>query len=442
MSVIYHDQLSGLNIPNNWVKNNKFNPCDVNEQNILWREGVDQGPRYRLISKYEEHYGIFARIVRVAFGVILSLIMISFAFESGRELVSNLLFNSVKNINILREIRDLSKIQNGAYAQLPESIPDEVKSPHEAPKKESLAIRLEEAKKIRCPIARETGIATVHGFYITPSAKRISLRSGAQLLEGSRSISNSLSKEPTQPKYKESKIVVIDRDCLEAAEEELRNGAQKVAVLMFASPLEPGGAMEEGNNGQEEDLCRRSNIFSFMWDQSHVMAEKILYSLVDLKEPHQKNPTFSSMTINRMIHVPQVTVFRSGRKNEYQMLEKPFEVGMLVSPALDRPTYEKVDGKARYKRTEDEEQLLKLIMTQLKVSYDENYDIVVLGAFGCGAFYNPPELIAKFYKEVIDTYFKGAFKKIVFAILDDGVTSVHNPEGNLKPFQECFASNG
>ena len=56
----------------------------------------------------------------------------------------------------------------------------------------------------------------------------------------------------------------------------------------------------------------------------------------------------------------------------------------------------------------------------MKTAYDENYDTVILGAFGCGAFYNPPELVAEFYKRVIDTHFKGAFRKITFAILDDG----------------------
>ena len=80
-------------------------------------------------------------------------------------------------------------------------------------------------------------------------------------------------------------------------------------------------------------------------------------------------------------------------------------------------------------------------MTQLKVAYEENYDTVILGAFGCGAFSNPSELIAKFYKKIIDKYFAGAFKKIIFAILDDGHQGKHNPQGNFKPFLKCFEIN-
>jgi len=144
------------------------------------------------------------------------------------------------------------------------------------------------------------------------------------------------------------------------------------------------------------------------------------------------------MKNNKMIHVPKVTVFRSKKSEGYKMLDQPFQVGMLVSPGLDRPDYVKVGGKTQYARSEDQEQLNKLIMTQLKVAYEKNYDTVVLGAFGCGAFFNPPELVAESYKKAIDNFFNGAFRKITFAIIDDGSHGEHNPRGNFKPFQECF----
>ncbi len=387
--------------------------------------------------------------------------------------------NNDKNTSIYSS----SKIQNGAYDQLPPSVREEFKKLLEEAQpivfaSASQATLFEEVKKFSCPIARVTGIAIAKGFYITSSGKKIFLRSGVQLLEGSRVVANAVLNFPTNPnlflastittaasvttttttttmttatqappannqfqRYEKSEIVVIEQDCLYSAEMELKNGAKKVAVLMLASPLEPGGAMEEGNNGQEEELCRRADVFGFMWDQARGFAKSSMYNLVDLKEAHEKNPQYSSMTNNRMIHVPQVTVFRSGKDDNYKMLEAPFEVGMLVSPGLNRPGYEKINGKTRYLRAEDEEQLLKVLSTQLKVAYEEGYDTVILGAFGCGAFSNPPELIAEYYKKIIDTHFKGAFKKIIFAILDNGVPGKHNPEGNLKPFQQCFEFN-
>lgn len=307
---------------------------------------------------------------------------------------------------------------------------------------EVLKTRLDEIERMTCPVARKTGMATTQGFYLTPSGKIILLHSGEELLQKSCHYPNSLEKSSKPKIYPNYPAVVVPGDCLEVAEYELQTGAKKVAVLMLASPIEPGGAMEDGNNGQEEDLCRRSDIFGFMWEQSHFLATRPMYNLVDVKIAHEKNPNYSAMTNNRMLHVPNVTVFRAGRNKDYAMLEKPFEVGMLASPGLDRPEYERTNGVTSYKRKEDEEQLQKLIMTQLRAAHHEGYDTVVLGAFGCGAFYNPPELVAEFYKKIIDENFKGAFRKIVFAILDDRgqVGDEHNPIGNLQPFATCFGT--
>ena len=66
----------------------------------------------------------------------------------------------------------------------------------------------------------------------------------------------------------------------------------------------------------------------------------------------------------------------------------------------------------------------------------KNDDSIVLGAFGCGAFHNPPKHIARLFHEVInEKEFKDKYKLIAFAILED-----HNSPrgGNLQPFIEEF----
>ena len=42
-------------------------------------------------------------------------------------------------------------------------------------------------------------------------------------------------------------------------------------------------------------------------------------------------------------------------------------------------------------------------------------DILVLGAFGCGAFRNPPEIVAKAYRELLPE-FDGSFERVEFAV--------------------------
>ena len=42
-------------------------------------------------------------------------------------------------------------------------------------------------------------------------------------------------------------------------------------------------------------------------------------------------------------------------------------------------------------------------------------DVLVLGAFGCGAFRNPPEIVAKAYRELLPE-FDGCFERVEFAV--------------------------
>jgi hypothetical protein len=74
-----------------------------------------------------------------------------------------------------------------------------------------------------------------------------------------------------------------------------------------------------------------------------------------------------------------------------------------------------------------------------------------LSAFGCGAFANPPGHMARLFKEVISTEYKGKFKYIGFAVignracrilvdwsLDDANAHRNTLEGNFKPFYNVF----
>ncbi|MDO5392906.1 MAG: TIGR02452 family protein, partial [Eubacteriales bacterium] len=42
-------------------------------------------------------------------------------------------------------------------------------------------------------------------------------------------------------------------------------------------------------------------------------------------------------------------------------------------------------------------------------------NLLVLGAFGCGAFCNNPAVVARAYREVLDEY-AGYFDQVVFAV--------------------------
>jgi uncharacterized protein (TIGR02452 family) len=81
------------------------------------------------------------------------------------------------------------------------------------------------------------------------------------------------------------------------------------------------------------------------------------------------------------------------------------------------------------------------IRTILRITAVNNHDSVVLSAFGCGAFANPPGHMAQLFQEVLEeSEFNRRFKCAVFAILEDrNSRRDHNPEGNVLPFAEVFS---
>lgn len=75
------------------------------------------------------------------------------------------------------------------------------------------------------------------------------------------------------------------------------------------------------------------------------------------------------------------------------------------------------------------------IYTLLYTAEMKGIHYLVLSAWGCGAFRNPPNHVAQLFKEVIDSYFPRSFTKIVFAIIED-----HNSrDGNVSAFQRVFS---
>merc|ERR1719199_817814 len=64
----------------------------------------------------------------------------------------------------------------------------------------------------------------------------------------------------------------------------------------------------------------------------------------------------------------------------------------------------------------------------------------VVSAFGCGAFGNPPDVVARLFKAAL--IYDGAgdnLREVVFSIFDDhNSRRWHNPDGNFLPFKHAF----
>jgi uncharacterized protein (TIGR02452 family) len=108
-------------------------------------------------------------------------------------------------------------------------------------------------------------------------------------------------------------------------------------------------------------------------------------------------------------------------------------------PAINCPELERKEGKYHITAPLIEPTREK-IRTLLRISGKHQHDCLVLSAFGCGAFRNPPNHVAALFRDVfLEAEFKHRFQLIVFAILDDHNSwREHNPEGNILPFLEVF----
>ena len=207
----------------------------------------------------------------------------------------------------------------------------------------------------------------------------------------------------------EAKLVVSRKRSFEAAS---AYKGSKVCVHNFASASNPGGGVVRGSSAQEECLCRCSTLYfnlntSEMWNG--------FYS------PHraEQNPLHN----DDCIYTPEVIVFKSDTASPSAMPEKEWysvDVITCAAPNLrERPSnmMNLGDGHRAVKIADKDLQALheKRLTRILDIAAAENNEVVILGAFGCGAFENSPEVVARAAQNVIGKYMH-AFKTIEFAV--------------------------
>lgn len=193
---------------------------------------------------------------------------------------------------------------------------------------------------------------------------------------------------------------------------------KKTAVLNFANAYHPGGGVKNGAPAQEEALCRCSNLYE---------ALTIPYIIRHYYKWNQKNT--GDMGSDRIIYTSDVTVFKSDDEIP-EMLADWFKVDVISCAA---PYYDN-QKKKPVSKEKLEEVFTNRIRNVLEVAIANDVDNLVLGAFGCGAFNNPPQLVAKvFYKLLVEERYFAYFEKVLFAIKKTGDICT-----NYDTFREVF----
>lgn len=186
----------------------------------------------------------------------------------------------------------------------------------------------------------------------------------------------------------------------------------KVCVHNFASATTPGGGVVKGSSAQEECLCRCSTLY---FSLNTPQTWRSFYN------PHRimQNPVHNG----DCIYTPGVVVMKSDTAEPKLLSEKEwYEVNVVTCAApnlrlMPSNRMNACDGKKPVKMTDKELlEIYKKRMTRiLDIAVAGGNEAIILGAFGCGAFKNSPEVVARAAKDVIQKYMHN-FKVIEFAI--------------------------
>lgn len=228
-------------------------------------------------------------------------------------------------------------------------------------------------------------------------------------------------------------VVTFQENLTVLSAKEFAISGKHTAILNFANPVEPGGGVLRGAKAQEENICRSSNLYQAL------ISPKVSLYYEKNKSILGKNQ-FNSIFIgsDMVIYSPNVMVLKEDINYRpgflYSDIEEyskqPFHIDVLTCAA---PFF---SGSGYILPNGDLQQIFeRRIRNILEVAIENQIEVIVLGAFGCGAFHNPPDVVADAFREVLlETRYNKAFDEIIFAVKR---TEINCP--NIEAFERNFS---
>ena len=209
------------------------------------------------------------------------------------------------------------------------------------------------------------------------------------------------------------KVLVSKNRTFEAAE---AYKGKKICCLDFANYYSMGGSPWIAG-AQEESMCRVSTLYPCLYAQKQDFYDKHILE--------EEKGDIDDMGGHDLIYIPGVTVFKTDESIPKLKDEDTwFNTDVIVSAAP-----ELFDDY-------DEEQYRKVMTERIRRILDlaakEKVEVLILGAFGCGAFENPPEIVADIFASLIKNY---NFETVEFAVL------CRNDTKNYDVFESRFVKS-
>lgn len=192
-----------------------------------------------------------------------------------------------------------------------------------------------------------------------------------------------------------TKIFVSKKRTYEAAS---AYKGKKIAVLNFANNHSIGGAPYSAG-AQEESMCRCSTLLPCLQ-----ACESTFY------QPHRDaydRGLLDNYGNSDIIYTPNVTVFKTDESEPKLLDENNWYIVDVITCAAPEVKY-------GYDKQKLDDVLTERIRKIIDVAALNKVEVLILGAFGCGAFGNPPALVAETFKETLVHY--SIFEIVEFAV--------------------------
>lgn len=188
----------------------------------------------------------------------------------------------------------------------------------------------------------------------------------------------------------ESRYLFSGKRTLEAAKE---YPGKKVAVLNFANSHCIGGSPFRAGT-QEESLCRCSTLFPCLQAMKEAFYDRHIRLFREKKIDFMGN--------DDLIYSPGVKVFKSDERTDPvvpQLLKEEdwYEVDVITCAAPELCNIN--ERPADY-----QERIASRIRAILDVAREEQVEVLILGAWGCGAFKNPLSVVASTFRNELQHY--------------------------------------
>lgn len=210
----------------------------------------------------------------------------------------------------------------------------------------------------------------------------------------------------------ETNVILTGNRTFEAARQ---YKGKRVSVLNFANNHSIGGAPYSAG-AQEESLCRCSTLYPCLKANYETFYKPHIEAL--------RHKRMNAMGNDDLIYTPGVIVFKSDEFEPHMLSpEQWYPVNVITSAAPECYAFPTLP--VNYKNI-----IRSRLKQVLDVAAAEGNEVLILGAWGCGAFRNPTYTVAIVLLELLKKY--TCFETVEFAIGD-------KYGKNYEAFERAFA---